>query len=122
MKLNTFLLIAAVVYGIFGLGRLLVSTQVFALQGLTVDATGQLMARTKGAALIGYAVIFWFARSGAISPALRAILLGNVVYLILEIVLLVLGALPAGKIVASLPSLAVEILLLVGFVYYYVKG
>lgn len=122
MKLNTFLLIAFIIYSIFGLGRLFAPAAFFAYQGLTVNADGLMIARTKGAAIVGYAVMLWFARSAETSPALRAILLGNVVYIILEIILLVLGALPTYKIVASLPSLATEILLLIGFAYYYFRG
>jgi hypothetical protein len=122
MKLNTFLLIAAVLYGIFGLGALLVPAQLFASMGLTLNESGQLIARTGGAAGIGYAVIFLLARGAETSPALRAILLGNVVYLILEIIAIVLGALSTGTIAAALPGVVVDALLLVGFAYYYFKG
>ncbi len=121
MKLNTFLLIAAILYGIFGLGALLAPAEVFAAQGIKLDANGQLMARTLGAALIGYVVIFWLARSAETSPALRAILLGNVIYIALEVIVLVAGALSAGTLVATLPGIVVDILLLVGFGYYYLQ-
>jgi hypothetical protein len=122
MKLNTFLLIAAVLYAVFGIGALLAPAQLFASMGLTLNEAGQLVARTGGAAGIGYAVIFWLARGAETSPALRAILLGNVVYLILEIIAIVLGALSTGTIAAALPGVVVDALLLVGFAYYYFKG
>jgi hypothetical protein len=122
MKVNTFLLIAAIVYGLFGLGALLAPAQLFASMGLTLDASGQLVARTGAAAGIGYAVIFWLARGAETSPALRAILLGNVVYLILEIIVIVLAALSAGTIVAALPGIIVDGLLGVGFAYYSFKS
>ncbi|MBI4672179.1 MAG: hypothetical protein HY741_10995 [Chloroflexi bacterium] len=121
MKLSTFLAIAAVIYGIFGVGELLAPAQFLATMGVTLNEGGQLATRAGATAAIGYAVIFWFARKAEMSAALRAILLGNVVFLVLEIIVLGLGVLSGDMSPAGLPGLVVNVLLLVGFGYFYFK-
>lgn len=119
MKVSTFLIVVAVVYGLFGLGTLFAPGQVFAPMGITLDASGQLIARTMGATMIGFAVIFWQARKATNSPALRAILLGNAIYLIVEIVVTVSGTLSGIGSSAAWGGIVVDLLLLVGFAYFY---
>lgn len=119
MKLNIFLVIAAILYGVFGIGMVLIPGQVFTPQGITLNDGGQLLARTFGAALIGFAVIFWQARRSENSSALRPILLGNAIYILIEVIVLVLGVLSGVGNALAWPGIVIDLLLLVGFGYFY---
>lgn len=122
MKLNTFLLIAAILYAIFGLGGLFAPAQLYGPMGITMDASAQLMARTGSAAVVGLAVMLWLARGVENAAATRAILLGNVVYIAVEVAILVIGLVSGSMSAAGLPGLIVDALLLVGFGYFYLQS
>ncbi|MBI3359890.1 MAG: hypothetical protein HY023_02140 [Chloroflexi bacterium] len=122
MKLNTFLLIAAILYAVFGLGWLFAPALLYGPMGITLDAGGQLMARTGSAAVVGLAVMLWLARGVENAAAVRAILLGNVVYIAVEVVILLINLLSGAMSTAGLPGLIVDALLGVGFGYYYLQS
>lgn len=119
MKVSTFLVIAAVFHGIYALESLLAPGQVFALYDLVLNDDGQLMARVSGAVTIGLAAIFWQVRKAENSPTLRAILFGSMIYLFIEVVVLVVGLLAGVVSALSLGSIIADLLLAVGFGYFY---
>ena len=63
MKVNTFVVIAAVLALLFGLAFFLIPAQFITIYGLKLDPLGQFMARYFGSALLGVAVLNWFARN-----------------------------------------------------------
>ncbi len=119
MKVSTFLIIATVLYGIFGLGSLLAPEQVFGPMGYTLNSAGQLLARTQATAIIGLAVMLWLVRNAENSAALRAILLGNAVYIFVEVVVLAIGTLSGIGSASAWGGVVVDGLLGVGFAYFY---
>jgi hypothetical protein len=65
---------------VFGLGYVLVPTQVSALFGVAIDLVSQHMARNFGSALLAIATIAWTARSATDPVTLRGISLGFCIY------------------------------------------
>ena len=76
MKLNMFMVIVAIVAGLFGLGFVFIPDQVLSYYGAAPDASAHYMAQLFGAALLGFAVILWLCKDAEDSPARQAILLG----------------------------------------------
>ena len=75
MKLNTLMVINAIVAVVFGIAFVLVPAQSVSLYGVTADEPLKLTAQLFGAALIGFAVLTWFARNATESDARTAIVL-----------------------------------------------
>jgi hypothetical protein len=65
MKLNTLMILTAIVAFIFGLGFILAPLQSMSLYGNTLEGAGIFIARYFGAALLGYAFLAWFTRNTA---------------------------------------------------------
>ena len=65
MKLNTLMMITALVALIFGLGFILAPQTSIGLYGNELNDVGQFVARYFGAALIGYAFLAWLNRNSA---------------------------------------------------------
>lgn len=59
MKVNTLMIITAIVALVFGLGFALVPSASIGLYGNSLDATGLMIARYLGATLLGLAVLAW---------------------------------------------------------------
>lgn len=119
MKVGIFLIVATVLYGLSGLVMLLAPEQFFKPQGITLDDIGRLLAHALGATSIGFAVIFWQVRKAESSSALRAILLGSAVYIIIEVAVLVIGVLSGIGNAMAWVGIAIDLLLAIGFVYFY---
>ena len=64
MKRSTYVLIAAIIIAVFGLGFLISPNTVLSIYGSKLDTTGEFVARYFGSALIGLAVT-WFMARGA---------------------------------------------------------
>jgi hypothetical protein len=76
MKLGLVFTLNAVIAIAFGVAFVIVPSEVLAAYGVTLTPGTALVARLFGAALVGFGVISWFARSAAPSEAVRAIVLG----------------------------------------------
>ena len=75
MKLGTLMTINAVFALLFALGFLLVPGYLLSAYGASADAELVQMARFFGSAMLGYALLTWFARNAEQSAARRAIVL-----------------------------------------------
>ena len=73
MKLRTLLTIQAVLLGAFGLGTLLIPSQLWGMYGITMGAGGIFFARFGGALVVGTALLSWLVRNAAESEARNAI-------------------------------------------------
>lgn len=91
MPLSTFLLIAAVIEALFGLGFLLLPEAALAPMGVRLNPAGIMLARVFGAALISFALLFWWVREATPSQALTAILRAAAIYFAVSTIPLVLG-------------------------------
>jgi hypothetical protein len=78
MTVKTFFTIIAVLALVHGVGFVLIPEQVAASYGMASSAATLLMARLFGAALVGLALIFWFARDGS-SESVRAVFIATIV-------------------------------------------
>ena len=76
MKLSSLLLFKAIVSVVSGLALLLLPSAFMGLAGVTLDASGVVMARLVGALLVGIAVICWSARNADPSVGREALVLG----------------------------------------------
>jgi hypothetical protein len=65
MKLNTLMMITALVALIFGLGFILAPVATIALYNNTLEGVGVFVGRYLGAALLGYAFVAWLNRNTA---------------------------------------------------------
>lgn len=78
MTAKTFFAIIAVLALVHGVGFVLVPEQVAASYGIATSAATLLMARLFGAALVGLALIFWFARDGS-TESVRGVFIATIV-------------------------------------------
>jgi hypothetical protein len=105
MTTKTFFTIIAVLALVHGVGFVLIPEQVAASYGMASSAATLLMARLFGAALVGLALIFWFARDGS-SESVRAVfiatIVGNTAGLIVVVMGTIAGTLNAMGWVAAL--------------------
>jgi hypothetical protein len=90
MTVRTFFAIIAVLALVHGVGFVLVPEQVAASYGMATSAATLLMARLFGAALVGLAMIFWFARDGS-SEAARGVFIATIVGNIVGLIVVVMG-------------------------------
>jgi len=86
MKLTSFSIIWAVIYLVFGLGLLLIPMQFMSSFGVTLDASGIMIARVSGAALTAFALTFWMNRNLSQSEkGWRNLLMTSFIYNIIDI-------------------------------------
>jgi hypothetical protein len=76
MKLPLFLVVKAIISAVCGLALLLFPGVLMSLAGVTLDASGTVMARLVGAFFVGVAVICWTARNAAPGVGREAFMLG----------------------------------------------
>jgi hypothetical protein len=117
MKAKTFLPIAAVLYFGFGLGLLLAPTPFMSVYGVSLDPGGVLMARILGAALIGFALVFWQARPLAASPALHAVFLASFVYNVLDLPIVAIATISGVMSSFGWSAVGLHVFLAAGFGY-----
>jgi len=80
MKFKTLLVIKALVSLVFGIPILIIPDRLLSLFGLSLNTDGMFMAREYGGALLGIAVLCWFARNSEGARALKAIILFGFLY------------------------------------------
>ena len=118
MKLNTLLSIAAVVAGVFGVAFVVATGPLLSLYGIALDQAGTLVAQLFGAALIGFAVLNWFARNLTDREAQRAIVLANLSSDVVGFVMILIGQLAGVANALGWSSVAIYLLLALGFAYF----
>jgi hypothetical protein len=118
MKLGTFMAIAAVIAFVFGFTFILVPVQTMAMYGVTLDVSGQWIARFLGSAFIGIAVVSWFARNAAQNGAMRAIVLGFFVLSITGLIVAVLDGIYGTGNALVWSTVVIYLFLALGFGYF----
>ncbi len=118
MKLGNLFLVNAIVAVLFALGFLLIPEQVLALFAMSVSEQGIVIARLFGAALLGYALITWFARS-ATGEMARNLVLSLLVAFAVGSVVLVLGQLRGLANGLGWIAVAIYVLFTLGYAYFY---
>ncbi len=119
MKLRNLLVVAAAIAAIFGVGLVVASGPLLSIYGITLDKAGTVVAQLQGAALIGFAVLDWFARDVSDPPARNAVVLGNLAGAVAGFVVILFAQL-AG-VANALGWSTVGIYLLVALAFAYVQ-
>ena len=119
MKLRNLLVVAAAIAAIFGVGLVVASGPLLSIYGITLDKAGTVVAQLQGAALIGFAVLDWFARDVSDPPARNAVVLGNLAGAVVGFVVILIAQL-AG-VANALGWSTVVIYLLVALAFAYVR-
>jgi hypothetical protein len=118
MKLNTFMVIAAIVAFIFGLGFILVPVSSLQLYGTTTDLTGQFLGRYLGAALVGLAFVIWLTRNAEPSGTRKGLLTGLFVTMLLGFVVALYDKFAGNGNALIWLNVAIYLLLAIGFGYF----
>jgi len=119
MKSGTVFRIGAVVALVFGLAFVLFPEQLMELYDVTLSGPTSYLGRLFGASLLGYAVITWMAKDQSESEAGRAISLGVTIADGVGFVLALLGQLGGHFNALGWTTVAVYLLLALGFGYVY---
>lgn len=120
MTRRRFLVVAAAVPGLFGLVMMLVPTVMLenSLTEVPQDATVA-VTRWVGFAVFSVALITYLSRNDAFSPALRAVMIGNVVFHLLGTVMDTSGYLAGTMTISGLVTgLVPHTLLAAGFLHF----
>ena len=118
MKLNTLMVINAIVALVFGIALVLAPAQLLALYAMTMGAGGILVTQLFGAALIGFGVLTWLARNAGASDARNAILLALFVSDAVGFVTALRGQLAGVANALGWSTVALYLLLALGFGYF----
>lgn len=118
MKFNLFMIIAAVLGALFGLGFLLFPEQVMETYDVTLGEGGAWVARYLGATFIGIAALTFLARNATQSEALGALLAGDFVLSALGLIVAVLDAINGTGNSLTWSTVVIYIFLTAGFGYF----
>ena len=118
MKLNTLLVINAILAVVFGLAFLLAPTATGTLYGHTVDPVSKYLAQLLGAAFIGVGIVTWMARKAAASDALRAIVLGYFIANSISFIVVLINQLAGVVNALGWFSVAIYLLFALGYAYF----
>jgi hypothetical protein len=114
MKLNTLMIITAIVAFIFGLGFILAPAASINLYGTTLNPAGLFMARYFGAALLGYAFLAWLNRNAAS----KGVQQGFFVAMVLGFVVALYDGLAGSANALIWLNVVIYLLLAIGFGYF----
>lgn len=118
MKLNTFMIIAAVVSLIFGLGFIVAPASSLQLYGTTTDLTGEFLGRYLGAALIGLAFVIFLTRNAAPSETRKGLLTGLFVTMLLGLLVALYDKFAGSGNALVWLNAVIYLLLAIGFGYF----
>jgi hypothetical protein len=117
MKLGTLLVVAAVIGAVYGIAFVVATGPLLSLFGITLDKAGTLVAQLFGGALIALAVVNWFARNVTDPEARQAVIFGNLAGDVVGFVVILLGQLAGITNALGWSSVAIYLLLALGFAY-----
>ncbi len=118
MKLSILFIINTIVAGVFGLAFVLAAPTFMSLYGITLSPGGVIVARLFGAALLGYAVLTWFARNARESEARQAIVLALFIGDVIGFIMGLLGQLSGAVNTLGWSTVVIYLLLALGFGYF----
>ncbi len=118
MKLNTLMIINAILAAVFGIVLVLIPAQAVSLYGAAADAPLKYAIQLLGASFIGFALLAWSARNATDSEARKAIVLalfaGNCVGFIIALIGQIRNVVNA----LGWSTVAIYLLLSLGFGYF----
>jgi len=117
VRLNVLLVVAAVIAAVFGVAFVVASGPLLSFYGVTLDKAGTLVAQLYGASLIGVAVLNWSARNVTDPDAQRAVVFANLAQDVVGFVVILIGQLAGIPNALGWSSVAIYLLLALGFGY-----
>ena len=119
MTYKNFMTFSSVLGFIFGLGFILMPAQLVSLYNVTINEAGVLISQLYGAALLGFGVLNWSARSLGEGEATQAILIGNLAADAVGFIFALIGQLGGVPGVNALgwSTVAIYLILTAGFAY-----
>ncbi len=122
MKLKSFLLLTAIIYLPFGLMMLLFPLELFGFYGFELNEAGAILGRVVGAAIIGLGLVNYFARNEDLpSQAIRAVLIGNMVYHLIDLVTVGIPTIEGVVNAWTWSFVGLHLVLSLGFGYFLLK-
>lgn len=119
MKRSTFILISAMLAGLFGLAMLVAPHQMIKNMTSGADASANNILQWAGCMLVSIAVINFLSRNDDGSTALRAVMIGNIVTHVLGLIIDFYQYSTGFVILSGLISgLVIHLFLIGGFAYY----
>ena len=119
MKLCNLMATKAVIVVVFGIGFVLMPTNIMAFYGLTLNPGGAVMAQLFGASFILLGILLWFAKNAPSSDvALRAIVLAVFVGDAIGFIVALLAQLSGMMNALGWVTVALYLLLALGFGYF----
>lgn len=120
--MKTFLLIAAIICFVFGVGMVVLPYQVVSIYGTQLDVSGQFMARYFGSAALGLAVIFYLMRNAkSLEGLVKTVLLGGLVWGIFELIVAIWDVFAGTHNGLVWLNVVLGVFFVAGFGYYYLK-
>lgn len=120
MLTHSFLTITSVIAFVFGIGFLLIPTELGSFFNVTLTLSGVFTGQLFGATLVGFGVLDWLARNISDKQALGAVVLANLVGDAIGFVIALLGQLGGVGGVNQLgwSTVVIYFLLAAGFAYF----
>ncbi len=121
MKLSTLFIINAVLAFLFGLGFLLIPTTLVSFYGVELNPAAVYIARLLGAAYLGFAAISWLVQNSKAAAEVRALVLSFFIAETLAFVVSLIYQLQGLSNALGWTTVAIFLLLGLGFGYFYWK-
>jgi hypothetical protein len=122
MNVKPAFIYGAVTCVVYGIGLIFIPSTMLSWFDLTLTQELTLLAQIFGAALLGYAVIFWMTRGDTPSEARRIIILGEVVHSLIATILWIIAIVGGiGNALMFLPLFS-HVSLVIWFGLLYFKG
>jgi hypothetical protein len=118
MKLNLFMMIAAVIALLFGLGFIVAPASSLQLYGTSTNLTGEFLARYLGASLVGLAFVIWLTRNAEPSGTRKGLLTGLFVTMLLGFVVALYDKFAGSGNALIWLNVVIYLLLAIGFGYF----
>ncbi|MBU0529207.1 hypothetical protein KKF86_05570 [bacterium] len=121
MKIKTLMVINAVITAVYGLAFVIIPERLLLLYGNPVDAPMKYIGQLFGAALIAFAVLSWSARNSSDSEARKAIVLALFIGDAIGFIVALIGQFNAVVNALGWSTVAIYLLLSLGFGYFRFK-
>ena len=122
MKLNTLFVINAVVAVLFGLGFILIPSQLLSLYNVDMNEAGIYLARLLGAAFLAFAIISWLVRDSVGSHDQRAVVMAFLIADILSFIVSLTYQFQGIANAIGWSTIVIYLLLGLGFGYFYFRN
>ncbi len=118
MKLNTLLVINAVVALVYAISLLVIPATLQGVYGIDSNASAQLMARFFGVGLVAVGLLSWLVRNSTDSSTQRAVILALLISYAVGVIVSLLGTLSGVMNAVGWSGVIIYLLLGLGFAYF----